>query len=98
MSGAHNLLPAPLAGIGDRHASNFLLHERTATLVPIDFGCACMSFLTAITSRHMPAVFDNPLLLRRRSLCRFNCHGMPSVHDAKPAGTHTLHPIKTAAD
>ena len=28
------------AGVGDRHSSNFLLHTRSGTLVPIDFGCA----------------------------------------------------------
>ncbi len=27
-----------VAGIGDRHLQNFLLHEATGTLVPIDFG------------------------------------------------------------
>lgn len=27
-----------VAGVGDRHLQNFLLHERTATIVPIDFG------------------------------------------------------------
>ena len=27
-----------VAGVGDRHLANFLLHEATGMLVPIDFG------------------------------------------------------------
>ena len=28
-----------IAGAGDRHLENFLLHTPSGTLVPIDFGC-----------------------------------------------------------
>ena len=28
-----------IAGAGDRHLENFLLHAPSGTLIPIDFGC-----------------------------------------------------------
>ena len=28
-----------IAGVGDRHLDNFLLHPASGRLIPIDFGC-----------------------------------------------------------
>jgi DNA-dependent protein kinase catalytic subunit len=38
-----------IAGSGDRHLDNFLLHLRSGALIPIDFGCVRLCFWETLT-------------------------------------------------
>ena len=39
-----------IAGAGDRHLENFLLHTPSGMLIPIDFGCATPAVIGNITT------------------------------------------------
>ena len=40
-----------ITGSGDRHLDNFLLHEASGALVPIDFGCGSAACLLTLLMR-----------------------------------------------